>query len=149
MNWSESDLEEQMTLFKHTINFYLDDEDITENERNARKILRGIGSEGLKRLNASALSDGDLKTPSKLDFFEESLNTNINFRIHRLNLMRYRQNSGETMNEFINRYRNLPKKCQFTDIELNERRIELVITSTPYESFCKDLLNKPVGYTTS
>ena len=73
MNWCESDLAEQMTLFKQTMNLYLDDEDITENEK-ARKILRGIGyslgSEGLKRLNASALSDEDLKTPLKIwDFF--------------------------------------------------------------------------------
>ena len=48
---------------------YLDDEDITENERKARNILRGIVSEGLNRLNASALSDGDLKTPSKIWIF--------------------------------------------------------------------------------
>ena len=150
MNWCESDLAEQMTLFKQTMNLYLDDEDITENERKARKILRGIGSEGLKRLNASALSDEDLKTTLKIwIFFEESLNTNINFRIHRLNLMRYRQNSGETIDEFMTRSRNLAKKCQFTDMELNERLIELVIASTPYESFCKDLLTKPVGYTIS
>ena len=52
------------------MNLYLDDEDITENERKTRKILRGIGSEGLKRLNASALSDEDLKNSFKnLDFF--------------------------------------------------------------------------------
>ena len=69
MNWCESDLAEQMTLFKQTMNLYLDDEDITENERKARKILRGIGSEELKRLNASALSDEDLKTPSKIWIF--------------------------------------------------------------------------------
>ena len=58
-----------MTLFKQTMNLYLDDEDITENERKARKILRGIGSEGLKRLNASALSDEDFKTPLKIWIF--------------------------------------------------------------------------------
>ena len=63
--------------------------------------------------------------------------------------MRYRQNSGETIDEFITRSRNLANKCQFTDMELNERLIELVIASTPYESFCKDLLTKPVGYTIS
>ena len=102
MNWCESDLAGQMTLFKQTMNLYLDDEDITENEKKARKILRGIGSEGLKRLNASALSDEDLKTPLKTwIFFEESQNTNINFRIHRRNLMRYRQNSVETIDEFM------------------------------------------------
>ena len=68
MNWCESDLAEQMTLSKQTMNLYMDDEDITENERKARKILRGIRSEGLKRLNASVLSDEELKTPSKIVF---------------------------------------------------------------------------------
>ena len=63
--------------------------------------------------------------------------------------MRYRQNSKETIDECMTRSRNLAKKCQFTDMELNERLIEIVIASTPYESFCKDLLTKPVGYTIS
>ena len=49
MNWCDSDLAEQTTLFKRTMNLYMDDEDITENERKAHKILRGIGSEGLKK----------------------------------------------------------------------------------------------------
>ena len=69
--------------------------------------------------------------------------------IHRLTLIQYRQNSGETIDEFMTRSRNLAKKCQFTDMERNERLIELVIASTPYESFCKDLLTKPVGYNIS
>ena len=38
----------------------------------------------------------------------------MNFRIHGLNVMRCRQNSGETIDEFITRSRNLAKKCQFT-----------------------------------
>ena len=54
--------------------------------------------------------------------------------------MPYRENSGETIDEFIARSRNLAKKCQLTDIEHNDRLMGLVIASTAYESFCKDLL---------
>ena len=63
--------------------------------------------------------------------------------------MRYQHNSGETIDEFVTRSRNLAKKCQFTDIEVNGQLIELVIASTLYESFCKDLLTKLVRYNTS
>ena len=37
----------------------------------------------------------------------------------------------------------------FIDVELNERMLELIIASTPYDSFRKDLLGKPIGYTTA
>ena len=70
----------------------------------------------------------------------------VNFRVHRLHLMRYRQSSNENLDDFITRARKLAKKCQFSEDELNERLMELVIASTPHNGFCKDLLTKPVGY---
>ena len=48
-----------MTLF-------LDDENITDNAAKARKICRGIGDEGLKRLNASDLSGDQKANPLEL-----------------------------------------------------------------------------------
>ena len=59
---------------------------------------------------------------------------------------RYRQSSNENLDDFITRARKLAKKCQFSEDELNERLMELVIASTPHDGFCKDLLTKPVGY---
>ena len=63
--------------------------------------------------------------------------------------MRLRQKTDETLDDFVTRARTLALKCQFTDVELNERMLELIIASTPYDSFRKDLLGKPVGYTTA
>ena len=60
--------------------------------------------------------------------------------------MRYRQAANENLDDFITRARKLAKKCQFSEDELNERLMELVIASTPHDGFCKDLLTKPVGY---
>lgn len=37
-------------------------------------------------------------------------------------------------------------KCQFTDEELNERLIELIIASTPHDALRNDLYSKPQGY---
>ena len=49
MNSMESDLAEQLTLFKQTMNLYLADEEIADNEKKSLKIQRGVGIEGFKR----------------------------------------------------------------------------------------------------
>lgn len=101
---------------------YLDDEEIEDEAKQASKICQGIGDEGLKRLNASGLSDDDKKKPDVLwNFFEGQLKLNVNFRIHRLHLMQYRQKQDESIDDFVTRARTLALKCQFTDEELNER----------------------------
>ena len=88
MDWSGSDLAEALTLFKQKVTLYLDDEEITDADKKARKILRGIGDEGLKRLNASGLTDDQKKSDTDLwTFFENQLTVSVNFRIHRLHLM--------------------------------------------------------------
>ena len=61
--------------------------------------------------------------------------------------MRLRQKPAETLDDFVTRARTLALKCQF--VELNERMLELIIASTPYDSFRKDLLGKPIGHTTA
>ena len=67
---------------------------------------------------------------TKRNLFEEQLSIKVNFRIHRLEFMKYRQRVGETIAED----------------ELSERILELVIASTPIESYQKELLDKPKGF---
>ena len=148
MDWSSPDLAEALSLFKQKVELFLEDEEITNDEAKARKIKRGIGDEGLKRLNASGLTvDQQKKSKDLWDFFERQLKVNINFRIHRLHLMQYRQQQGESTDDFITRTRTLALKCDFGETELNERLVELVIASTPHEGLRKDLLGKPKGFT--
>ena len=147
MNWSDLDLGEALSLFKQKMTLYLEDEEIQDHIKQARKICRGIGDEGLKRLNASGLTDEQKRSPQELwHFFESQLKINVHFRIHRLQLMQYRQKSNESLDDFLTRARTLVLKCDFTDEELNERIIELIIASTPYEIFRNELLNKPKGF---
>ena len=88
MNCFEPDLSEAISLFRQKICLYLDDEEIEDGVERARKICRGLRDEGLRRLNASGLSDDDNKKPASLwTFFEDQLRLNVNFRIHRLHLM--------------------------------------------------------------
>lgn len=60
-NWAEPDLSEAISLFKQKMTLDIEDEELTEEiiAKQARKIWRGIGADGVKRLNASGLSDAD------------------------------------------------------------------------------------------
>ena len=147
MNWSDLDLGEAMSLFKQKMTLYLEDEEIEDQTKQARKICRGIGDEGLKRLNASGLTDEQKRSPQALwHFFESQLKVNVHFRIHRLQLLQYRQKASESLDDFVTRARTLALKCDYTDDELNERIIELILASTPFEAFRNELYSYPKGF---
>ena len=55
-----------LAVIQTTMSYYCENEDITDPGKIAVKILRGIGNEGLKRLNASGMSDADKKRPDKI-----------------------------------------------------------------------------------
>ncbi len=146
MEWSSTGMAESLGLFKQKMTLFLDDESITDNAAKARKICREIGDEGLKRLNASDLSGEQKANPLELwTLFENQLKVNVNFRIHRLHLMQYRQTQHESIDDFVTRARTLANKCQFTENELSERLMELIIASTPYDGLRRELLGKPIG----
>ena len=148
MDWSSTDMAESIGLFKQKMNLFLDDENVTDNAAKARKICRGIRDEGLRRINASDLSPEQKQNPLELwTLFENQLKVNVNFRIHRLHLMKYRQTGDESIDDFVTRARTLANKCQFTENELNERLMELIIASTPYDGLRRELLGKPIGHT--
>ena len=80
-----------------------------------------MGNEGLKLLNASGMSDADKKRPDKIwELFESQLKTNLNFRVHRLHLMDYRQRSEESVDDFVTRARTQALKCEFEESELEK-----------------------------
>jgi len=147
MDWSCDDLGDAISLFKQKMILFFEDENIDSDEAKARKICRGIGDEGLRRLNVSGLTDEKKRKPDELwQFFENQLKVNINFRINRLHFMRYKQRPDESLDQFVIRARTLGLKCDFSDTELSERLLELIISSTPHEEFCRDLLSRPKGY---
>ena len=74
MDWSSTDMAESIGLFKQKMNLFLDDENVTDNAAKARKICRGIGDEGLRRINASDLSPEQKQNPLELwTLFENQL----------------------------------------------------------------------------
>ena len=93
------------------------------------------------------MSDADKKRPDKIwELFESQLKTNLNFRVHSLLLMDYRQRSEESVDDFVTRARTQALNCEFEKSELEERITELMIASTPTEAFQRELLGKAKGY---
>ena len=56
------------------------------------------------------------------------------------------QQKSESINDFISRLRGKASRCPFTADDFNDRIIEAVIMSTPFEDFQKELLSKEKGY---
>ncbi len=146
MHWDATDLSEEFKLFKQRMELTLLDNKVTDKPTQARKIQLAVGNKGLRTINDSGLSTEDVKDPAKLwKIFEDQLSISINFRIHRLELMQYKQGKTERIDDFVNRCRNKATYCDFRPEETAERIVELVIASTPFEQFRKDLLDKPKG----
>ena len=90
------------------------DENVVDPSKQAIKIQIAVGTEGLQRLNASTLTDEDKKDPAKIyKLFDDQLDIKVNFRIHRMELMAFRQNENETTDEFVNRARHKGSLCDF------------------------------------
>ncbi|KAJ8046317.1 hypothetical protein HOLleu_04951 [Holothuria leucospilota] len=148
MNWTAGDVAEEFQLFKQRLELCFIDHNIAEPNKRAVKIKIAVGNEGLKKINASGLSVEDQNDPVKLwSLFEDQLKVKVNFRIHRLELIRYKEGKQESLDDFINRCRQKAAECDFNQNEIAERIIELVIASTPFVTFQKDLLDTPKGYT--
>ena len=146
MDWKSENLSESLGIFKEQIAIYCEDENIPSSKQHL-KILRGIGDEGIRRLQSSGLSDTEKKNTDKLwDFFRSQVSHDINFRVHRLTLMNLRQKEHESLDEFIARARTVGHKCQFEKNDLDERLLELIIASTPIEEYQRLLLSKNEKY---
>ena len=149
MNWSHTPPAESFAAFKDRITLYLEDNDIIDAGKQATKIKIAVGDEGMRRLLASGLSEGDLKSPARLwEFFESQLDiaSKINFRVHRLDFSQVRQGPEEATRMYVSRLREQAKHCQYEKAELNERMIEQLILSTPILEFRTELLKKDKGY---
>ena len=67
--------------------------------------------------------------------------------LRRLNVYkRYKQRQDVALDQFIIRARTLGLKCDFSDTQLSEQFLEVIISSMPHEELCRDLLSRPKGY---
>jgi hypothetical protein len=148
MDWKHDPVVDSYKAFKARFNLFLEDNDVTVPKKQATKIKIAIGDEGMRRILSSGLTPDDQNKPDKIwGLLEQQLDATvkINFRVHRLEFSNIRQRPEEQITDFIARLREKANKCDFAEAELNERLIEMVILSTPFDEFRKELLSKPAG----
>ena len=147
MVWKTTDPSDEFKIFKQRMELTLDDQEVTNKAKQAVKIKLGVGSQGLRALNSSGLTEDQMKDPQQLwKFFEDKLTVKVNFRIHRLELMKFRIQHGESVDNFVQRCKEKGSFCDFEGDELTERIIEVMIASTRSPTYQKSLLEKPKGY---
>ena len=147
MDWVAPNQAETFKLFAQRLKLYFTVKKIKK-EDQVSYILLQVGDEGLRRYNAWTLSDSEKTDPDVIfEKFTEQLEPSEHFRVCRLKLMHFRQKPNESLDEFVNRCKLLALKCEFSDSELAERLLELIIASTQIVDFQKELLQKDKGYT--
>ena len=145
MDWSVPNPADAFKLFKQRIELYFKAKRIAIEDQVVHILLQ-VGDEGLRRYNSWTMSEEDKIDPKKIfAAFEEQLEPPEHYRISHLRLTQYMQTREESLDDFTNRCKLQALKCDFVDDELNERLIELIISSTPIVDFQKELLNKPKG----
>ena len=149
MDWKFEPLADSFKAFRARMRLYFDDNDITDNTKKATKIKLAVGDEGMRRILSSGLTDAQQNMPDELwTLFETQVDASvkINFRVHRLEFSTMKMKANEYITDFVSRLREKALKCEFTDNELNERLIEMVILHTTFEEFRKELLSKAKGH---
>lgn len=148
MDWKHEPLVESFRAFKARMELFFMDQEITDDAKKAIKIKIALGDEGVRRIMNSGLTQENQRDPKEIWKQIESevdVSIKINFRIHRLEYSQIRQRPEETITGFISRLREKASRCEFENEELNERLIEMIILSTPFENFRKELMTKPKG----
>ena len=149
MNWKHDPIAESFIAFKARMQLYLEDNEIDDAGKQATKIKIAIGDEGMRRLLASGLTNEEQRDPEAIyNMLEEQLDATvkISYRVHRLEFIHMQQNADEAITDFVARLRNKAAKCEFDNVEKNERLVEMVIKCTPFEDLRKELFPKPKGF---
>jgi hypothetical protein len=146
-SWTGTDLADSFQLFQQRMDIFFKLKGVKD-EHKVSYILLATGDEGMRRFNSWNLTNDERKQPNTVfNAFLEQLEPADSFRVCRLTLSQYKQQPGESIDVFINRCRLLARKCKLSEADLNDRILELLIASTPFEDFQKDLLSKDDKFT--
>ena len=107
IDWQSSNLAETFELFKQQLELYFVVNKI-KTEQQVNYILLRVGNEGLKKYNTWLLTEEEKHTPEIIfNKFIEQLKPKENSRINYLKLMTYKQEAEESLDDFVNRCRQM------------------------------------------
>ena len=145
MDWDSDNIAESFKIFRQRLELYFATKDITA-EKQVAHILLQIGEKGLRMFNAMTLTAEEQTSPQIVfNKLAEQIEPPEHFRVSRLKLMGMRQSKTETLDDFVTRAQLQAQKCEFSLDELEERLIELIISSTPIADFQRKLLEEKKG----
>ena len=148
MDWSNPDRSQAFCEFKQIADMWFQIKEIKpENQHNY--ILLWAGKEGLRMYNTWGLTEEQLKDPANIwNKFAGQMERKENFRMHRLEFQRYKQEATESVDDFLTRCTAKALKCQNKDEEAREERIiEVLIGGIKYPEVQRKLLSRDQGLT--
>ena len=102
MDWSGADQAENLSPYRQAMEYFFLDEGLADKQKQAIKIIRGLGNEGLRRLKSCPISELDKQNPEKLwSFLGAGLKVEVNFHVYRKYLGGYSQGVHESLDEFV------------------------------------------------
>ena len=142
-NWDSDNVPESFKMFKQRLELFFLTKKVKK-EDQVPHILLQIGERGLRMYNAMTLTEEQRKDPAVVfEKLGEQIEPAEHFRVSRLKLMNMRQASTESLDDFVTKAQLQAKKCAFdNNAELEERLIELIISSTPIGEFQRKLLEQ-------
>ena len=152
-DWNSHDRSQAFKEFKQFANMWFRVKNIPEKEQY-NYIIMWSGREGLRMFNTWDLNDDQCADPKNIwARFAKQVEPTENFRIHRLEFLRFRQDHSESVEDFVLRCKSKASKCQFPTKEsgqskageigmMDERIIEVLISGIKYPEVQKVLLAK-------
>ena len=142
MDWSAPDQCQTLAFYKQRCELFFAIKNI-KRDKQVEHILYYSGQKGLEKFNSWDLTEEQKKNPDVIWEKFRGQSTTENFRICRMNLQKFMQKDGETIDDFIMRCRLQAQKCKFRDEdEKSERVIDQIILGTKLPDLQKELLGK-------
>ncbi|KAK7088654.1 hypothetical protein V1264_022553 [Littorina saxatilis] len=142
MDWSSDDKAQALQDFKQLCDMWFKVKN-TEKKLQHNYIMLWLGSEGLRLLNTWNLTVEQLEDPKNIWDRLQLLQPPQNFRIHRLEMQRLTQRTGESVEDFCTRCRTKAIKCKYTDKAAEDERVlEQLIAGTSISTVQRELLSR-------
>ena len=141
MDWDSLNRGQSFKDFKQLAELWFIAKKVKKEEQYSYIILWS-GKDGLRHYNTWQLTADQVKDPANIwTRLEEQVTPQENFRINRLELIRFAQVATESVDSFVTRCKEQAAKCRLhTTEQSDERIIETIIAGIKYSEVQKDLL---------
>lgn len=146
MDWEAADVVAAFARFKQKCELMFQSVLMKASDgEKASYLLLWTGEKGIEMFNSwTFTNEADKKVPKVLlEKFQQHLEPKTHHRIHRYTFQGLQQSSGESIDDFLTKLKNIAAKCKFRDgEELEDRVLDQFIWGTSYKDVQKALIGK-------